>query len=748
MTHAAPSVLALRAGGVGLVLDASGPGLPSVLHWGPDLGPLDDAALDGLRAASVPPQIGNGPDVPVTVSLVPEGSTGFTGTPGLTGHRAGGAAWSTAFRLRSVAVHPLGAPEADLVATHDRSPAGSPDSPATSSRDDAAHGGTGGRVVAEATDDEAGLDLSLEVELLASGLLRTRATVTNRGPGDYDLDGLGLALPVPPAATEVLDLAGRWAKERVPQRRPLTVGTHLREGRRGRTGADAATVLVAGEEGFGFARGQVWGVHVAWSGNHRAYAERVYSGERLLGGGELLLPGEVSLEPGGSYASPWLYGSTAEGLDALAARFYDHLRARPAHPRTPRPVVLNVWEAVYFDHDATRLRDLATTAAEVGVERFVLDDGWFRGRRDDTAGLGDWFVDEEVWPDGLRPLADHVHALGMSFGLWFEPEMVNPDSDLARAHPDWLLQVPGRLPVPSRSQQVLDVANPDVHAYLLDRIVTVVRDNAVDYVKWDHNRDLVDAGAPPTGAARVHAQTLAVYRLLDAVRAACPGVEIESCSSGGARVDLEILERTDRVWASDCIDAHDRQHIQRWTAQLLPPELVGSHVGSGRAHTTGRSHDLSFRAGTALFGHFGIEWDLTRATPAERAELAGWVGAYRTHRALVHTGRTVRADLADGAVWLHGVVGPGADEALYAVVVLDRPVTWPPGRLVLPGLRPDRTYAVTPVLPGTVSTDPRVVPPWWPGPVVLPGSVLVGAGLQVPALDPDHAALLHVRATG
>ncbi|WP_298462294.1 alpha-galactosidase [uncultured Cellulomonas sp.] len=728
-----PSTCALRAAGVSLVLDLAGPGLPVVLHWGPDLGPLDDDALAALRRTAAAPVAGNGMDVPVAVSLVPEASTGWTGTPGLTGHRPDGSAWSSAFRTERVVLEPL---DAEPDATSDAGPRVAATDPT----------GAGGRVVVHAGDDHAALGLTLEVELLAAGLLRTRATVTNRGETPYDVGGLALALPVPAVATDVLDLAGRWAKERVPQRRPLTVGTHLREGRHGRTGADAATVLVAGEHGFTFARGPVWGVHVAWSGNHRTYAERVPTGERLLGGGELLLPGEVRLAPGEDYRSPWLYGAHGDGLDALAARFHTHLRARPSHPRSPRPVVLNVWEAVYFDHDPARLAELATLAAEVGVERFVLDDGWFRGRRDDTAGLGDWYVDPDVWPDGLAPLADHVHALGMELGLWFEPEMVNPDSDLARAHPDWLLQVPGRLPVPSRNQQVLDVANPAVHAYLLERIVDVVRAAGVDYVKWDHNRDLVDAGSLPSGAPRVHAQTLAVYALLDAVRDACPGVEIESCSSGGARVDLEILERTDRVWASDCIDAHDRQHIQRWTAQLLPPELVGSHVGSGRAHTTGRTLDLSFRAATALFGHFGIEWDLARATPAERAELAGWVRTYREHRDLIHTGRTVRATAADDAVWLHGAVAPDGAEALYAVVVLDRPVTWPPGRLALPGLRPDRTYTVRPLVPGSVPDDVRVVPPWWPGPVTLPGSVLLAAGVQLPALDPDHAAVLHVRA--
>src|SRR6266542_1136250 len=262
-----------------------------------------------------------------------------------------------------------------------------------------------------------------------------------------------------------------------------------------------------------------------------------------------------------------------------------------------------------------RTRRAASTAspprstATCGVERFVLDDGWFRHRRDDTAGLGDWYVDETVWPHGLEPLIGHVRSLGMEFGLWVEPEMVNPDSDLYRAHPDWILSAGGRLPPTCRHQQVLDLANPGAYGYVRARLDALLSENDIAYLKWDHNRDLVDAGHQ--GRPGVHAQTLAVYRLLDELRAAHPGVEVESCSSGGARVDLGILERTDRVWASDCNDALERQTIQRWTGLFLPPELIGTHVGPPRAHTTGRVHDLSFRAATALFGHAGIEWDVT-----------------------------------------------------------------------------------------------------------------------------------------
>ncbi len=254
-------------------------------------------------------------------------------------------------------------------------------------------------------------------------------------------------------------------------------------------------MLIAGEAGFGFRAGEVWGVHVAFSGNHRTLAERTPGGVALLAGGELLLPGEVRLAPGEAYASPWVYGSHGAGLDALAARFHGCLRDRPQHPRTPRPVTMNTWEAVYFDQDLGRLTALADAAAAVGAERFVLDDGWFRGRRDDRACLGDWYVDEQVWPAGLHPLVDHVRGVGLEFGLWVEPEMVNPDSGLARAHPDWILATGGRLPPASRHQQVLDLGNPAAYEHLLARLDALLGEYAIGYLI---RRCRCTASSPPT----------------------------------------------------------------------------------------------------------------------------------------------------------------------------------------------------------------------------------------------------------
>ncbi|MFC3505362.1 alpha-galactosidase [Micromonospora krabiensis] len=710
------TVLHLRRARTSLVLDARGPGLPRVVHWGGDVGDLDDDALLQLTEATVAPVVPSSFDGPSTLSLLPEAAAGWSGRPVLAGHR-GRADWATAFRLDDLDVD---------------------DTP-----------GATARVTVRARDAGARLSVTVELTLDPTGLLLLRHRLRNDGDTAYELRELTPVLPVPAVATELLDLTGRWCRERAPQRHPWPMGTWVREGRHGRTGHDATLLLVAGTAGFGFRHGEVWAVHTAWSGDHVTFAERRPSGEAVLGGGELLTPGEILLDPGESYATPLLYAVWSDtGLDGLSDVLHTHLRARPSHPRGPRPVTLNVWEAVYFDHDLDRLRALADRAAEVGVERYVLDDGWFRGRRHDRAGLGDWWVDEDVWPDGLQPLIDHVRGHGMRFGLWVEPEMVNPDSDLFRTHPEWVLQVPGRLPPAWRQQQVLDLAEPGAYAHLLARLDALLSGHdGISYLKWDHNRDLTEAGHH--GRPGVHAQTEAVYRLLDELRRRHPDVEIESCASGGGRVDLEILARTDRVWASDCNDALERLAIQRWTGLLLPPELVGTHIGPERSHTTHRGHDLGFRAITALFGHHGIEWDIASISDRERAELTAWVALHKRLRPLLHSGRTVRVDHSDSAVWAHGVVAYDGSAAVYAVSRLATSVAQVPGPVRLPGLDPGRRYAVRPSagVPGPATLD-RSAPPWLAHGVTLTGAALATVGLQLPALHPEQALLLEVTAVG
>jgi alpha-galactosidase len=421
-------------------------------------------------------------------------------------------------------------------------------------------------------------------------------------------------------------------------------------------------------------------------------------------------------------------------------------------------VVLNTWEAVYFDTDLAHLKDLADIAARVGVERFVLDDGWFGGRRDDTRGLGDWDVSTEVWPNGLDPLVDHLRQLGLELGLWFEPEMVNPDSDLARAHPEWLLGPAAGLPRPWRNQQVLDLSRAETRSHLLEKISGLVDRYRIDSIKWDHNRDLLEAvhtvrgvHGPVVDAPAVHDHTLAVYQLIDDLRSRHPWLEIESCSSGGGRVDLGILARTDRVWPSDTNDAVERASIQRWTSLLVPPELMGTHVGPGRSHTTLREVDLGFRLLMALQGHAGLEWDLTSCTEEELSAVSAWTSLVRELRPLLHSGVLSRSDSPDGTVQLTGTVDATGAWAVFTVARLATSPAAMPGPLRLPGVDPSSTYTVRlrpeAGLPGLLASPP----PWWqaalsPEGLVLPGAVLADVGLAMPVIGPAQGYLLELRA--
>jgi len=699
--------------GTGLMLFPRAAALPSV--W---VGSMPAAGLTPADAAALLGAVR-------PCSLLSEHGAGWFGRPGLSGHR-------------------LGQGAAEPAAGLDWSPLFHP---ARSS-----HGGHWARV--EAADATAGLELVTEIEAVPGGAVRARHTLTNRGRRPYVVDSLEVVFPLPGRVGEVLDFTGRPTAERIPQRHQIGDGLWLREGRRGHTGHDSATMVVAGVPGFGFGRGEVYGLHVAWSGNTVHRVERTPSGPGVttIGGGELLLPGEITLAEDESYATPWVYlAATGSGLDDLSAQFHGYLRSLPAHPRAPRPVNLNVWEAVYFRHDFAKLAALADLAADIGAERYVLDDGWFAGRRNDETGLGDWQVDEAVWPGGLGLLADYVRERGMKFGLWIEPEMVNPDSGLYRAHPDWILATGQRRPPLQRHQLVLDLTRPEVSAYLLDRIDALLTEYPIDYIKWDCNRDIIDAGSGArAGAPAAHQQALAVYALLDELRRRHPDVEWESCAAGGGRVDLGILARVERVWTSDMTDALARQSIQRWTSQLVPPEYLGAHVSAPFSHQSGRYMPLSLRCATALFGHFGIEWDITEAAPEELAELAAWIQLYKQHRALIHAGHLVRIDTPDDTAWMHGVVAADASAALMSYVQLDEPGNDQPAALRVRGLDPRRRYQVTDVTPG--ARPPRRARRLGAADARLPavqvsGAALTEIGLAIPPQRTLTAVVLLIEAT-
>lgn len=673
--------------------------LPEILHWGAPLGAADREELVLSSRRQVSP---SALDAEWPITLLPSEHDGWEGRPGFAAHRSG------RICLPRWTVVAIDGDETELLVT------------------------------ARAE----GLELRTEMRLDDAGVLRVTHEIRNTGDDDLELLALETTMPVGDLAADALDFSGRWTRERSPQRSRLLEGSRVRESRRGRTGHDSPLLLALGTSDFGDRTGEVWAAHLAWSADSVYRQDALPEAPTLLGAGPLLRAGEVVLAPGDRFRAPTaVFVWSDRGLDGIGARLHSSLRTRDGHPST-RPVTLNTWEAVYFHHDIDRLRTLAETASDIGVERFVLDDGWFRGRRSDVAGLGDWSVDAEIWPHGLHPLADEVRSLGMQFGLWFEPEMVNVDSDLAREHPDWLLQDPDAGVRTWRNQYVLDVANPAVFAYLRDSISSVVSEYELDYIKWDQNRDLIEA--VHDGRAAVHRHTLAVYELLDAVRRAHPGLEIEACASGGARVDLGVLEHTDRVWASDTNDPIERLDIQRWTELLLPLELIGSHVGPPVTHTTRRETGLGLRIAVALFGSFGIEWDITECSPDELDQLRDGIAAYRRLRGLLHSGVLAHPEGGDEGLRVTSVTSPDASRAVIRVARVTSSDRALPRLLRIPDLDPEAQYLVRPVpelrMPRAIEPTP---PPWMDrGHVVLTGAALAQRGIRLPLLGPGQALVL------
>ncbi len=684
------------------VVLSSGDGMPEIFYLG--------ARLDSFDAAAVGQPVPKAVlDAPAPLGIIAENGTGFLGRPGLVGSRADGSGWCPIFTM-------YGEPM------------------------------VGERTATFALADEiALLDLTIEVEISLAETVIVRVALTNRGETAYDVMRLAPSVPIPAHGTDLLTFAGRWCQEFQPQRSSFA-GLTVVENRKGRTSHDRLPAVFSGSSGFGEQQGDVWGVQLAWSGNYEIAAEQVSDGRRHVQSGELLSPGEIVLAPGETYEAPDVVVAWSDGgLTSASQAFHRHVRLH--HELAgPRKVILNTWEAVYFDHDLETLKALADVGAEVGVERFVLDDGWFGSRRNDTLGLGDWWVSADVWPDGLHPIVDHVAARGMEFGLWVEPEMVNPDSDLFRNHPEWALTTHGYEPVLGRQQLVLDCGRSEVRNYLFDGIDALLVEYTISYLKWDMNRDLVQASNH--GRAGAHGHVAGLYELLDRVRSAHPSVEIESCASGGGRVDLAILSRTDRVWTSDCNDALDRQSIQRGFSMLFPPEVMGAHIGPHRAHTTHRIQGVGFRAATALFGHLGIEWNLLDAKPEEREQVAKAVAVHKRLRPLLHGGDVVRVDHPDSSALVHGVVSTDARHAVMAYVQLAPSIHTVPLPMRFSGLDPKATYQVG-VIDDLDSADEfgRSRPAWLErSETLISGAQLMRSGLQVPVLHPASVFLVELTA--
>ncbi|MEM1401755.1 MAG: alpha-galactosidase [Pseudomonadota bacterium] len=707
MTDAVQPFYVLNSRGSSLVLDCRR-NAPAILHWGVRLADATTPEMVALLTTRQEAPASIGEEAPIALS--PEFGAGFTGSAGIQVHRDG-REWGVYTTLEKVS-----ATESEVT---------------FESRCSATHI----KVIHR---------LALDHD---SGVLTATTELVNEGEDRLWVDRCNApCIPVPLHYDQILGFEGRWAHEFQLQRVDRFLGTYLRENRAGRTSHDTFPGVVIHTRQTNESIGGAYGLHLGWSGNHRISIEELSSGRAYAQLGELFYPGELSLEPGESYRSPTLYGArTHDGFSGMSRCFHRYTRTHLTDKRMlgkMKPVHFNTWEAVYFDLSMDALCELADAAASVGVERFVLDDGWFRGRNSDRAGLGDWYVDEAKFPDGLTPLIEYVHEHGMEFGIWLEPEMVNPDSDLYRAHPDWVLNADPAPRVLARHQLVLDLTQRAVTDYLFERIDDLLSNNDIAYIKWDMNRDLHQPGGRD-GRVAVHRQTLALYELLERVRAAHPAVEIESCSSGGARADYGILAHTDRIWTSDTNDALDRLRVQKGFSFFFPPEFMGAHVGPFECHITGRSLSMGTRAGVALFGDMGIEANLLEMREEDRDELAAAVALHKQHRELILGSDLVRLDLHEYESGF-GIISPDQQQAMFSYALLESQPNAAPGRFRFRGLDADDSYEVTVIWPlAPKSPSPSVLD-------VLDGAILTGdalmrIGLQLPIMNPESVLILHLR---
>lgn len=674
-----------------LIIDQGEDGLAHLTWFGPQ-------ADEEMAAAPVFQRLPASPDIAVGPTLLPEHGRGFHGISQVEGHCA-----ATHRRIR------LGQPE--LIEQD-------------------------GQILLTAED--AALGLTVRTRLYFDGdVLVQEGSVSNTGAHTLSLQrAASLLLPAPDWASEVRTHAGAWGREGHPVTHRWTAGRIEQSGRSGRPGFDGGPTLSLTETNAGVAHGRWLTVHLAWSGPFRLAAERATDGSGQVLAERLFLPGEVCLRSGETLDLPAaLMTRSAEGSNGISTRL--HARQRRQGRSMRRPVHFNTWEARYFSVAEADCIALAKGAAALGAERFVLDDGWFKGRRNDQTSLGDWTVDADLFPNGLTPLINAVHAEGMEFGLWLEPEMVSPDSDLYRAHPDWVLGWPEPDLATGRNQLVLDLALEPVREHLFTVISDLLDRYAISYLKWDCNRDLYPATRD--GIVRAGAQTEGLYRLLDRLRARYP-VEIESCASGGGRIDAGIAARTDRFWTSDATDAIDRLNIQRAAGLVMPHERLGAHVGPSPNPMTGRQVSMSFRVLAALFGHFGIEADPEKVSEDDRRVLTRGIEIYKQHRDWMHAGDLLNLSEPDTDPDVQLVRSDDGHQALLRVMRVGTPMRPLQSRLRLAGLDPAARYSLSEIaLEGT--------PIHWPlG--AFSGAGLMNEGLN---LDPGRALtgrLIYIERTG
>ncbi|WP_262695719.1 alpha-galactosidase [Kordiimonas aquimaris] len=708
MTISQGNLIVLESKDTNFVLNMTADG-PCVLYWGEKL----SASTIAMTATLLTRQTSHGvASKEASISLCPTRGSGFTGLDGIQLHR-NGRNWDSHFIGAEIVKH------------------------------------TKNTIEILSSDKSASVSLAHKIILdHDSNVLSIATSVTNGISAPLTIDWCCAAtIQLPSRINQITGFHGRWANEFQTQKIDQFTGAYVRENVRGRTSHDNFPGLLAHTKYTTELDGHAYGFHLGWSGNHRTVSERMFDGRSFVQMGEKLLAAEVILQEGERYQSPNLYASySAAGFSGLSQNFHRFVRSeilRDTVKARPRPVHYNTWEAVYFNHDVNTLITLANKAKAIGAERFVLDDGWFKGRRDDTAGLGDWYVDTAIYPDGLHPLVNHVLNAGMEFGLWVEPEMVNPDSDLYRKHPDWVLKAETAPQIPFRNQLVLDLTKQEVRDYLFERLDSLLTEYHTSYLKWDMNRDIYHPGS--NGYAVTGLQVRALYGLLDKLRLKHPDVEIESCASGGARIDYGILSRTDRLWTSDSNDALDRLNIQRGLSFFFPSNVMGAHVGPRDCHITRRVLPADLRAATALFGHMGMELDLNELTDDETKVLTAAITFHKKHRHLIHHGNLVRLDSEDHASTF-GIVSENGDEALFSYTQTKTRDVTTPEVLYFAKLAPLRTYKLDLLWPLDFDKKTTSQLDYLDG-HTFTGEALMKIGLQLPHMHPATTLVFGLKAT-
>lgn len=512
---------------------------------------------------------------------------------------------------------------------------------------------------------------------------------------------MSCSVDLPDHDYQMIELTGAWGRERAVTERKLQYGIQGIYSMRGCSSSNFNPFLALRRENTTEACGEVYGFSLVYSGNFLAQAEvDTYDVTRVTLG---IHPDRFSWEMknGDEFQTPeavMVYSN--RGLNGMSQAFHSLYRARLARGYwrdRPRPILINNWEATYFDFNEEKILEIVRTAKQLGIELFVLDDGWFGKREDDHSSLGDWYPNLEKLPDGIAGIAKKVAAEGMKFGLWFEPEMISEDSDLYRAHPDWAFAIPGRVPNHSRNQLVLDMTREDVREYLLERLTTIVHDAKIDYVKWDMNRSVCDVYSHVAAQSRngelYHRYVLGVYDLMERFLAACPNLLLEGCSGGGGRYDAGMMYYSPQIWCSDNTDAINRLSIQYGSSFFYPISTVGSHVSVCPNHQTGRVTPFRTRGDVALAGSFGYEMDLNKISDEEKEMVKEQVAAMHEYYELTHEGlyyRLTGLKKQDFMAW--EFVAEDQSRALLTIVKTDAEGNMLPVHTKVCGLAEDKLY--------------------------------------------------------